>query len=681
MFRPLDCRDLKKIGKGSFCDVYFGKIGPSGVSAAIKKESNSASAPQLAHEALVMKTMNGSIGFPTFLFFNENRNEKTLAMNFLGKSLQELFEKCGKKFSLKTVLMIADQLLCRIEMLHNKGYVHRDIKPANFLIGRHEKANVIYVIDFGLSSNYLIVEKTREYNQPKNNSETHHDANENINFYHNISSANIVLNQKNQISNNQISNNQICNNQICNNQICNNQIGNNQISNNQISNNQIGNNQIRNNQIGNNQISNNQICNNQICNNQISNNQICNNQIGNNQPVNFNQSDANNYLDNVQQKNMKKKGISQVNSTQHFNYHLSNSPSNSQQRKSAPNHHIHPTFICNIDEKEEIKGLKLRTLQHEQSADNFTKTNSNPKCFHIPTNYNLSYETIPKYKIPKNDSIDKISHYIHPTTFNANINNQNLSDHLTVISEEVNGVDENPNRVNKNHHRTSNTDRNTTHSNDLIIDSIDSISDSEIEIFLRPVKKTHIQITHDNPVIGTTRFSSINSCLGNELSRRDDLESLAYLFIYFLKGSLPWERIKARDISDLLNQVVKLKQNMPIENLCDGIPEEFGIFLQKVRSLQFDEKPNYSEYRNLFKQCFMRLGFVYDYNFDWLDENKLTKEKKGEDHLVEVFIPNCHAPVMMKKSAANQLFLMQKESRRKKMATRCGVPFWKKSFL
>jgi serine/threonine protein kinase len=55
---------------------------------------------------------------------------------------------------MKTVLMIADQLIQRIEYMHSKSYIHRDIKPENFLLGLGKKSNIIYIIDFGLSKKY-----------------------------------------------------------------------------------------------------------------------------------------------------------------------------------------------------------------------------------------------------------------------------------------------------------------------------------------------------------------------------------------------------------------------------------------------------------------------------------------------------------------------------------------------
>jgi serine/threonine protein kinase len=77
-----------------------------------------------------------------------------MVIDLLGKSLEDLFNDCGRRFSLKTVLMLADQMLCRLEIIHTKCYVHRDIKPDNFLMGIGSHRHMVYVIDFGLAKLY-----------------------------------------------------------------------------------------------------------------------------------------------------------------------------------------------------------------------------------------------------------------------------------------------------------------------------------------------------------------------------------------------------------------------------------------------------------------------------------------------------------------------------------------------
>jgi casein kinase I family protein HRR25 len=79
-----------------------------------------------------------------------------MVLELLGPRLEDLFNFCGRKFSLKTVLLLADQLICRIECIHAKSFLHRDIKPDHFLMGIGELGNQVNVIDFGLAKSVHI---------------------------------------------------------------------------------------------------------------------------------------------------------------------------------------------------------------------------------------------------------------------------------------------------------------------------------------------------------------------------------------------------------------------------------------------------------------------------------------------------------------------------------------------
>ena len=72
----------------------------------------------------------------------------------LDPNLEDLFNLCGRKFSLKTVLMLAVKMIEKVEFMHNKDLIHRDIKPENFLVGRGKRANMLYIVDYGLAKRF-----------------------------------------------------------------------------------------------------------------------------------------------------------------------------------------------------------------------------------------------------------------------------------------------------------------------------------------------------------------------------------------------------------------------------------------------------------------------------------------------------------------------------------------------
>ncbi|GAB1607874.1 casein kinase I-like isoform X3 [Argonauta hians] len=278
----------RKIGSGSFGDIYLGTDISNGEEVAIKLECVKTKHPQLHIESKIYKIMQGGIGIPTIKWGGAEGDYNVMVMELLGPSLEDLFNFCSRKFSPKTVLLLADQLISRIEYIHSKNFIHRDVKPDNFLMGLGKKGNLVYIIDFGLA---------KKYRDPRS--------------------------------------------------------------------------------------------------------------------------------------------------------HL-----------------------------------------------------------HIPY------------------------------------------------------------RENKN-------------------------------------------------LTGTARYASINTHLGIEQSRRDDMESLGYVFMYFLRGSLPWQGLKAATKRQKYERISEKKMSTPIEELCKGFPSEFATYLNFCRSLRFDDKPDYSYLRQLFRNLFHRQGFTYDYVFDW----------------------------------------------------------------
>lgn len=92
--------------------------------------------------------------FPSNRYYGQEKEYNVLVMDLLGPSLEDLFNFCSRRFTIKTVLMLADQMISRIEYVHCKSFIHRDIKPDNFLMGIGRHCNKLFLIDFGLAKKF-----------------------------------------------------------------------------------------------------------------------------------------------------------------------------------------------------------------------------------------------------------------------------------------------------------------------------------------------------------------------------------------------------------------------------------------------------------------------------------------------------------------------------------------------
>lgn len=133
-----------------------------------------------------------------------------------------------------------------------------------------------------------------------------------------------------------------------------------------------------------------------------------------------------------------------------------------------------------------------------------------------------------------------------------------------------------------------------------------------------PKTNKHIPYRDGKSLTGTARYASVNTHAGIEQGRRDDLEAIGYVIMYFLRGSLPWQGVDIRNREEKYRRIWEIKANTPHEELCRGFPEEFISYLAYCKNLKFDEQPDYLYVRRLFKDLFVRLGFQYDYEFDWV---------------------------------------------------------------
>ena len=133
----------------------------------------------------------------------------------------------------------------------------------------------------------------------------------------------------------------------------------------------------------------------------------------------------------------------------------------------------------------------------------------------------------------------------------------------------------------------------------------------------------HVKFGFTGKLTGTTKYSSANTIRGGEQSRKDDLESVAYMIIFFMKGDLPWEHIKSNNEINKYYKIYMMKKNLPVQQLCKGLPIQIYNFLKYVKGLTFEEQPDYNYLRSLFKALLYKYKYIYNnkMTFSWVDKN------------------------------------------------------------
>ena len=145
--------------------------------------------------------------------------------------------------------------------------------------------------------------------------------------------------------------------------------------------------------------------------------------------------------------------------------------------------------------------------------------------------------------------------------------------------------------------------------------------------------KNHIPYKEGKHLTGTALYASIYTHKGIEQSRRDDLESLGYMMVYFCKGELPWMNVKGKNKEVKYKKIMSKKIEMKPDILCQGLPDEFNQYFKYVRELQFTEEPNYEFLLGLFNNAMKKNNIKNDFKFDWC-QNNITNTQNINDKFI-----------------------------------------------
>ena len=135
--------------------------------------------------------------------------------------------------------------------------------------------------------------------------------------------------------------------------------------------------------------------------------------------------------------------------------------------------------------------------------------------------------------------------------------------------------------------------------------------------YKNPKTHKHIPYKDNKQLTGTVRYASLNTHLGIEQSRRDDMESLGFVLIYMTSGCLPWQKIPGKTTKEKHQGTLKKMLSTSVESLCKGLPAEFLKYFQHIRGLKFEQKPDYKYLRQIFNDLFYSVECNSEAIFDW----------------------------------------------------------------
>eukprot|EP00826_Nyctotherus_ovalis_P053331 TRINITY_DN690_c0_g1_i7.p1 TRINITY_DN690_c0_g1~~TRINITY_DN690_c0_g1_i7.p1 ORF type:complete len:282 (-),score=37.74 TRINITY_DN690_c0_g1_i7:118-963(-) len=156
-----------------------------------------------------------------------------------------------------------------------------------------------------------------------------------------------------------------------------------------------------------------------------------------------------------------------------------------------------------------------------------------------------------------------------------------------------------------------------------------------------PSTGNHIAYKSNKKLAGTARYVSVNTHLGVEQSRRDDLEGIIYVMLCFLRGSLPWQGLPAKNKYEKYRKIFNVKSTVSPEVLCKGLPIQMKRLLCCCRELKFEETPNYEAMKKALRDIAAKDKFTFDNVFDWdksedgnKEERKMASIKGVGDNLI-----------------------------------------------
>ena len=126
---------------------------------------------------------------------------------------------------------------------------------------------------------------------------------------------------------------------------------------------------------------------------------------------------------------------------------------------------------------------------------------------------------------------------------------------------------------------------------------------------------------------GTARYASIHALEAYEQSRRDDLESVGYVLMYFLRGELPWQGLRVKSKEDRYKKILEKKKDTSSEELCVGFPSEFYNYVNYCKNLEYAENPDYDMLKQLFLDVIKKKKEKMDYIYDWTSNSDLQRRK------------------------------------------------------